>query len=400
MKFNKWSVALAAAGVVSLGSVAMAEESPVTSKLSPTSLSGYVSTSAIWKFGTGNGPFDGRSYGPGKTDGFNLDVVKVSLSKDLSYTGQWEAGYKFDALFGPDAGFYKGNLSDGHDMAIQNAYVLMNAPAGVGSGLDIKMGVFDTLVGYEVFDYPSNPNYSRSYGYMLEPLQHTGVTMASQLTEWLRIEGGAANTFDGPLWARSSFHDGSESETEKTYLGLITLTAPESMGFLAKSQLYAGVVTGNGFGNDYRSTHWYGGANINTPVEGLRFAASFDYRDNGRDNDPFFDVEDLITASDFIWAADNAWSAAAYLIWQINPKFTLADRFEYVTSDTDAALGEDIEILANTVTLDYKLWENVITRAEFRWDGSLSDDIKPFGSLEDGGDSDAFTLALNVIYQF
>lgn len=398
MKFNKWTVALAAAGVVSLGSVAMAEESPVTSKLSPTSLSGYVSTSAIWKFGSGNGPFDGRDYGPGKMDGFNLDVVEVSLSKELSYTGQWEAGYKFDALFGPDAGFYKNNLTDGNDVAIQNAYVLLNAPVPVGSGLDIKMGLFETPIGYEVFDYPANPNYSRSYGYMIEPLQHTGVTLASQLTEWLRIEGGIANTFSAlPINGRASFKDGQESETEKTFLGLVTLTAPESMGFLANSQLYGGVVTGNAFGQDYHTTHWYAGANVNTPMEGLRVAASFDYRDNG---DGQVLEEEPLSYATAITAAESAWTLAGYLIWDVNPKLTLADRFEFLRGETGNGDVDDVKIIANTFTVDYKLWANVITRAEFRWDHSLDDDIKPFGAYPNHGQENAFSLALNVIYQF
>lgn len=64
MKLNRWTIALAAAGVVSLGSVAQAEEAQhqVLTALSSTTLSGYVSTSAIWKFGSGNASMPGRSY--------------------------------------------------------------------------------------------------------------------------------------------------------------------------------------------------------------------------------------------------------------------------------------------------------------------------------------------------
>ena len=56
MKFNKWTVALAALGVVSLASAAKAEEkaSPVMTALASTTISGYVDTSAQWNFGTGN----------------------------------------------------------------------------------------------------------------------------------------------------------------------------------------------------------------------------------------------------------------------------------------------------------------------------------------------------------
>jgi hypothetical protein len=216
------------------------------------------------------------------------------------------------------------------------------------------------------------------------------------LTEWLRVEGGVANTFDssGFINARASFKDGSESETEKTYMGLVTLTAPDSMGFLAKSQLYLGAVNGNGLGQDYHSTHWYAGANINTPQEGLKFAASFDYRDN-KDGST---LPDEFTPANAVWAAKHAWAVAGYVIWSANDKLTFSDRVEYATADTNTSLGDDLKLFANTLTVDYKLWANVITRVEFRWDHSLDSDLNPQPFGDD--DENAFSLALNVIYQF
>ena len=90
MKFNKWTVGLAAGGVVSLASVVQADEaqkpmSQVMTAVSSTTLSGYVDTSAIWKVGTGDANLPGRQYdGPTKLDGFNLNVVGLTLEKPLS----------------------------------------------------------------------------------------------------------------------------------------------------------------------------------------------------------------------------------------------------------------------------------------------------------------------------
>ena len=58
MKMNKWTVGLAAAGVVSLSSVAQAQEAAanaVQTKLATTSLSGYISTSYNWVTGNNVG---------------------------------------------------------------------------------------------------------------------------------------------------------------------------------------------------------------------------------------------------------------------------------------------------------------------------------------------------------
>ena len=86
-------------------------------------------------------------------------------------------------MFGPDAvnynmsanaktyeGLYYGNWSD---FAIKQAYVTLRTP--VGNGIDWKVGVFDTIIGYEVTDAGNDPNYTRSWGYFIEPTEHTGI---------------------------------------------------------------------------------------------------------------------------------------------------------------------------------------------------------------------------------
>src|SRR5438477_11921152 len=83
MKFNKWTIGLAAVGVVSLASAAKADEklSAVQTALSSTTISGYVDTSAQWNFGTGTGANFYKFGGENKSDGFNLNVVQLSLAK-------------------------------------------------------------------------------------------------------------------------------------------------------------------------------------------------------------------------------------------------------------------------------------------------------------------------------
>ena len=176
MKFNKWTVALAALGVVSLASAAKAEEkaSPVMTALSSTTISGYVDTSAEWNFGTGNANLPPYKFdSPSKADGFNLDVIQLRIDKPLDES-EWAAGYRVDLWFGPDANAL-GTTRSGRpsDFAIRQAYVALRAP--VGNGLDFKMGVFDSIIGYESIEAGNNPNFTRSYGHSIEPQTHTGV---------------------------------------------------------------------------------------------------------------------------------------------------------------------------------------------------------------------------------
>ena len=91
MKINQWTMGLAAVGVVSLASAVNAEEakmSALQTALSSTTISGYVDTSIEWAENDYTGgsyplsiPF--RDSSSTKSDGFNLNVVKLTLEKPL-----------------------------------------------------------------------------------------------------------------------------------------------------------------------------------------------------------------------------------------------------------------------------------------------------------------------------
>lgn len=410
--FNQWTLALAAAGVVSLGSVAQAEEAPnqVMTALSSTTLSGYIDTSALWRLGNGRGPIPGRSFdGADKQDGFNLNVVKLTLEKPLD-EGQWSAGYKVDLLFGPDANYYSAILNGGtpngeEQFAVKQAYAAFRAP--VGNGIDFRMGVFDTVVGYEVFESGNNPNYSRSYGYFLEPNHHTGILASYHINDMISVAAGIANTYTGSINGRGARTMARPAdETEKTYMASVTVTLPEGAGIFAGSALYAGIVDGlaspDASPNTKDSTSYYVGHTMATPIEGLSVGLAFDYREDGPNNP--------------VAIGDNwAWAGALYTSYQVTEKLRLNARGEW-TKGSDGTYyniggpGNDSpnELFGLTVTADYALWSSLITRLEARWDRALEGDGVFAGNLPPGNtllndldtDRNNISLALNVIYKF
>src|ERR1041384_4967174 len=199
MKFNSWTVGLMSVGLVSLPAVIHAEEKPssLLTSLSATTISGYVDTSAQWNIDTGNANVPNYAFGgPGKADGFNLNVVKLAIEKPVDSADAWGAGYKVDLLFGPDANTLATQSSGvAGDFGVKQAYVAMHAP--IGNGLDFKLGVWDTIIGYEVFESVNNPNFTRSYGYTIEPTTHTGLQMAYTFSDCLSAAVAVVNTF-GP----------------------------------------------------------------------------------------------------------------------------------------------------------------------------------------------------------
>jgi hypothetical protein len=398
---NKWTLGLAALGVVSLASAVNAEEkmNVVQTTLSATTINGYVNASAWWNPNTaaksgGTPIYPAIPLSNGKQDGFNLDCVKIGLEKPLDATQNWGSGYKVDLLYGDDAGIYNGYTED---YAIQNAFLALRAP--VGNGLDFKFGVFDALLGYETFAAGNNPNYTHSYGWGLEPVSMTGALMSYKFTDWLSAAGGIANTY-GPTINQKAHQPngygtayGTKAESYKTYTGQVALTATEDMGFLAGSAVYFGII--NGFNSDVvgdsnapgyptsggNQMNLYVGGTFNTPIKAVKVGASYDYAG---------------TSTGGLWA--NA--AAGYVSWQAMEKLTLFGRGEYTwRNDGYTMPGLPSKVVAGTVTLQYDLWENVLSRLELRWDRDATGG-NSYSSANNGMMSNAFMVALNMIYKF
>lgn len=378
MKMNKWTLGLAALGLVSLASVAQAEEkSPVMSMVSGTTISGYVDASAVWNPGTGNANPPPFAFNGGKQDGFNVNAVDIKFSKALD-EGQWSSGYNLDLMYAPDAEAVTGNT-------VRQAYVQLRAP--LHNGVDFKVGRFDSIIGYESTDGYKNPNVTRSYGYTITPSENTGILADAKIVDCLNVAAGIANIAN----TTAGINDRSpRSESSKAYMAAMTLTAPESMGCLKGSALYAGVLDGFGAATQDR-TDVYVGATIATPVEGLQVGVAYD-EVHHMPGSPSFMVANTATPQGY------ANSIAGYLSFKATDKLSLHGRCEYFKTGTDFGAGK---VLAVTGTIRYNLWDNVISRLEVRWDHSTQD-YDLFGGKTAGAPTrgNAVMVAANVVYQF
>jgi hypothetical protein len=444
MKFNKWTLGLAAVGVVSLASAARADEklNPLETALSNTTISGYVSASFNWQVTPGGNvnsparmiPFQGQNnYGSyyydyydynynTKQDGFNLDVVKLSISKPQDES-PWASGYQIDLLFGPDAVNYNtsvnafgggtreyGNYYGTYpDFAIKQAYVALRTP--VGNGIDWKIGVFDTIIGYEVFDAGSNPNYTRSWGYAVEPTEHTGVLATYKINDQWSVSAGVANTLMSGINARAYQYGGYQLDAwHKTFMGSLTYVAPSSWGWAAGSSFYLGAVYGFGGASGYYSYEYsangygdgdqcnvYAGATVNTPWKQLTVGAAFDYVHNrgggysySSEGDSYQYWEDTAVIGLYgTFKATDKLSFNARGEWAYNRSYYHGNGIDY--ADNYTSTDNALEL---TGTVEYDLWANVISRVEIRYDHDMS------GGTGDGYQASSLGLYANVIYKF
>ncbi|MCX6896100.1 MAG: outer membrane beta-barrel protein, partial [Verrucomicrobia bacterium] len=302
---------------------------------------------------------------PTKADGFNLDAVEVTISKALDES-EWASGYMVQLVYGQDASGLSINSSrdTSFDASIKQAYVTLRTP--VGNGIDWKIGVWDTILGYESFDAGNNPNYTRSYGYGMEPTTYTGILASYKFCNVVSASVGVANTSDGAsLGSRTSI------DSRKAYLGSLALTAPESWGVLAGSTLYGAVAYGERSSATpaYHTVNYYAGAVVNTGIKGLKVGASYDY-----------------AGADANFGTDTGWqnAIAVYASFQATDKLSLHARGEYAWSasgwsDVVSANSSASSVYALTGTVQYDLWKNVLSRAEIRWDHA-KDGV--FGSLQ------------------
>jgi len=392
MKINKWTLGLAAVGLVSLAPALLAQtaapqNTPLLTSLSATTISGYVDTSAVWSPGTGNANTAPYSFnGQTKQNGVNLDAVDIKLSKPIE-EGKWSAGYVAELSYGPDA-----QGIDAGAYPIRQAYVDLEVP--IGNGLELKIGRWDNILGYETSDAMNNPNFTRSYGYTMEPTEHTGLLASYKFADWIGLQVGFADevTTLGAI--------NNRTESRRGVVSLMTLTAPDSWGFLKGSALYGGFDYGPGSVGASDTTEWYVGTTINTPVTGLTFGASYD---------GFSDVD--VAGFD----AGNFEAYAGYIGYKITDKASINGRAEYATGrglqglefladggPGVATFGPLKEVIALTGTFEYDLWANVISRLEVRWDHNAAGGGPAFGGevLGTPNKNNEVLVAWNVIYKF
>jgi len=350
MKMNKWTMALAAAGVVSLSSVAQAQEAAAGANAlaASTTLSGYVSTSYT------------TSDVATSRDSFELDVVDLKFASAQG-AGEYATGYTVELWAGPDAS----DIGTGGSGTVEMMQANIDLRVPIGNGLDLKVGQFQTVVGHETYNKNENAFFTRSYGFAVEPTHHTGVLASYQASDDLSVSVGFVNDTTSAV---TNTDDGGTA-----YLVSLGYTIPDSAGFLSGTQLTYARVDGAGLATAETDSQ-YLGMSIPLPVEGLSYNLAWDIRENAA------------TADDNV--------LGHYLSYAVNDSVTLNARYETgnVNSEIDStSIGaENYDGLSSTsIGVDYKLWENVISRVEY-----ISSD---WDSNANGADE---KVVFNIIYNF
>jgi len=367
------------------GNVAVAK-SDITQKsldfLGQTEISGFVEASYLYDInGKGTRSVIGRTFDT-HANQFTFDDFKLALEKPITANPtNWAVGYRADLIFGEDASvIHSSGFNLGNDGDLEQAFIDVNVP--VGNGLKVIIGKTVTLMGVEVIEQVSNPNFSEGNQFLfVENFTQTGVQLAYQWNDKIDTE---FVVFNG--WDQLPDNNNSLSYMARIGYAMDSNTTFAVLGYGGPEQTG---ITGN----------WRDGIDlVATRKVTDKFSADFQ-ADYGTEHDVTIGADTFRQPE---WFALGGW-----LIYDFTDKIELAFRQDFLrdrdgtrvasglatVGQTDPLpAGVTPELYSSTLTLNLKPIDNFQFRPEFRWDHS---DKELYNGIRD-----QFTLGVGVAYLY
>ena len=307
----------------------------------------------------------------------NLDQSWFFAEKLAKSDGaNWAVGYRADVVYGVDAqktqafgnsgfpnpqGYDNGWDHGKYGWAAPQAYVQF-----AKGDLDIKVGHFFTLVGYEVIPATGNFFYSHSFTmFNSEPFTHTGVLGTYKVDDKLSLMGGWVLGWDTGF---DQFGNGNAVHSGFTYQ-------------LADSVKYSYMLTGGDLG-------WRGDGYSHSNVVDFTLSSKWQY----------VFQSDLLTADPNANNSTNdalSYGTVNYLFYTINDCWKWGTRAEWWKSNQVTA--EQASYYEVTTGLNYKASANLIIRPEVKFNWTPSDQAYTTAT---GGDFNDTLFGVDAIYTF
>ncbi|CAH2604241.1 Porin [Rhodovastum atsumiense] len=190
------------AASTALVAAALAAGAPARAEDAPTSWQDSIKFGAQIQSGITFNPAGPKTnFGQALTDHPNqlmLNQALLTVSREIPKDASgWDVGFKVQGLYGSDArythyiGVLNQAITDRNQLDLVEANVTAHMPVLTAGGIDLKLGLFSTPIGFETIDPSTNAFYSHSYifSYAL-PFKHTGGLANIHVTDFLDIYGG------------------------------------------------------------------------------------------------------------------------------------------------------------------------------------------------------------------
>jgi hypothetical protein len=329
---------------------------------------GFLDTYYTWDF---NEPPTGK-VGYRNFD-FNHNSLTLSqadfeITKAVSETSP--LGYNLQMVFGPTADLVNGgDFSIGNSTAAHFMQYYLSGRLPVGNGLTLDVGKFVTQHGAEVIDTRADWNYSRGLLFAWAiPYYHFGARATLPATDKLTLAAFLVNGWNNVI-------DNNKAKTG----GFQFIWNPTGKVSFIQNYMVGPEQTGEGS----PTRHLFDSLLTLKLNDQITFMANYDY---GMDRN----TEDDLHAH---WQG-----IAGYLKFQPTPAFSLTPRFEYFDDRMGFMTGTAQRLKEFTITPEFVISENLVTRFEFRHDWSNA----PSFETEDPDDdpSKQSTASVGMILKF
>jgi hypothetical protein len=355
--------------------------------LGQTEISGFMEASYLYDFNDTKGSHNviGRTFDT-HANQFDVDDFKLALEKPISANPtNWLVGYRADLIFGEDATvIHSSGFNLGTDGDLEQAFIDVNVP--VGNGLKVIFGKTVTLMGVEVIEQVSNPNFSEGNQFLyVENFTQTGVQLMYQWNDKIDTEFVVFNGWDqlpDNNFALSYMGRIGYAMDSNTTFAVLGYGGPEQTGGLAETNGTSSGTSGN----------WRDGVELiatRKVTDKFTVDAQMDY---GTEHD--------VTIGGTTFGQPEWFALGGWLIYDFTDKIELAFRQDFLrdrdgtrTQFSGLPVGTTPEIYSSTLTLNLKPVDNFQFRPEFRWDHSDKPDTY-------NGERDQFTLGAGVAYLF
>lgn len=286
----------------------------------------------------------------------------------------WDWGVRMDYVYGTDGpdtqafGNQSGRWDEGWDNGGAYGHAIPQAYGVLAyNNLNVKMGHFYTICGYEVVQATGNFFYSHAYTmYNAEPFTHTGVLADWTMNDIVTVYGGWTQGWD------TGFNDNNGS----TFLGGFSLSLTDQM-----SLTYTTTVGdfGNGVGNSDATGYSHSVVFDWQVTDRLNYVAQSDFVDN-----------DLFLAYQGPFGLvpnKESLSVNQYLIYRLNPCWGFGARLEWFR-------WGGYEVSEVTLGANWSPHKNLVIRPEIRGD------IFESGVTAATGLQDSTTLGVDAIVTF
>ena len=359
------------AGALLAPALAVAQTAPPPPRLK---LSGFAEASYAYSgHSSGDTIIVGRLYDR-LQNRFTLNALGIVLDEPYD-PAKRSAGFHAEVLFGQNATVIKSNGFDlGTQGDIPHLYVTLNLPTANGSGVQFKAGRIPTLLGLEVIETHSNPNWSEGNQFVyVENFTGLGVSVETKLNQYLDVQLRVINGWDQV----------SDNNKRKSLMGRVGIS-PDARTSIGVTGFWGPEQTSNDKANRYgvEALVWRKLGASQLWVQG----------DYGREQANAA----LPTATqDAQW-----WALGGWMTYDVSTLLGLALRGDYVNDENGARTSGSFGFPANvghklgsaTATLNVRAWPSAIVRPEIRYDRST---LAAFG-----GNQTQVTFALAVTYLY